>query len=142
MATMSDGSENHNQTRDLDESAAGPSSARVRRPSAAEAARERLSGEFAAQNSTLTTTSQEGMPPPPSATPIMFPANWADRGVGNGGDVSTLDVTSQQQPPPNKKRRVNAFFQRCFDATFNPNDATAAQRILAPDSDEEEDEGS
>ena len=78
------------------------------------------------------------MPPPPSATPIMFPANWADRG---GGDVSTLDVTSQQQPPPNKKRRVNAFFQRCFDATFNPNDATAAQRILAPDSDEEE-EGS
>lgn len=37
-----------------------------------------------------------------------------------------------------KKRRVNGFFQRCFDATFNPNDATAAQRFLAPDSDEGE----
>ena len=32
------------------------------------------------------------------------------------------------------KRRVNAFFQRCFYTTFNPNDATAAQRILASDS--------
>ena len=86
--------------------------------------------------STLTTSQEEMPPPPSSATPILFPA--ADR-VGNGGDVSSLDVTSQQHPPPNKKRRVNAFFQRCFDATFNPNDATAAQRILAPDSDEEED---
>ena len=94
------------------------------------------SGEFA-KNSTLS-TSQRGMPPPPpsSATPIPFPAT-ADL-AGNGGDVSSLDVTSQPpQPPPNKKRRVNAFFQRCFDATFNPNDATAAQRILAPDSDDE-----
>ena len=93
------------------------------------------SGEFA-KNSTLS-TSQRGMQPPPppsSATPIPFPAT-AD--LRNGGDVSSLDVTSQPQPPPNKKRRVNAFFQRCFDATFNPNDATAAQRILAPDSDEE-----
>ena len=42
-----------------------------------------------------------------------------------------------QQPPPNTKRRVNAFFQRCFNAAFNPNDALAAQRILALDSDEE-----
>ena len=32
---------------------------------------------------------------------------------------------------------MNAFFQRCFDATFNPNDALAAQSILASDSDEE-----
>ena len=32
---------------------------------------------------------------------------------------------------------MNAFFQRCFDATFNPNDALAAQRILASDADEE-----
>ena len=97
------------------------------------------SGEFA-KNSTLS-TSQRGMQPPPppsSATPIPFPATADLIGdVGNGGDVSSLDVTSQPQPPPNKKRRVNAFFQRCFDATFNPNDATAAQRILAPDSDEE-----
>ena len=50
MATMSDGSVNNNQTRDLDESAAGTSTSRNRRSSAADAARERLSrnsGEFA-----------------------------------------------------------------------------------------------
>ena len=129
MATMSDSSRNHNETRDLDESSCA---ARNRRPATqTEAVRERLSGSVIgepAKNSTQR-TSQEAMPAP-AASPVPFPGDLA----AANGDASTLDVTSQ---PPSKKRRLNAFFQRCFDATFNPNDATAAQRVLAPDSDED-----
>ena len=38
--------------------------------------------------------------------------------------------------PPSAKR-ARFFFQRCFDATFNPSRITGAEKILAPDSDEE-----
>ena len=128
MATMSDSSRNHNETqRDLDESACAA------RRKETEAVRERLSGSVIGEpaRSSTARTSQEAA----AATPVPFPGDLAP--PNGNGDASALDVTSQQ-PPPSKKRRTNAFFQRCFDATFNPNDATAAQRILAPDSDEDD----
>jgi hypothetical protein len=37
--------------------------------------------------------------------------------------------------PPSK--RAKFFFQRCFDATFNPNRISGAEKVLAPDSDED-----
>jgi hypothetical protein len=38
--------------------------------------------------------------------------------------------------PPSAKR-ARFFFQRCFDATFNPSKISGAEKILAPDSDED-----
>jgi hypothetical protein len=88
------------------------------------------------RNSTMARLSQSMMLPP-SATPILLP-DAADNvyNPGGGNDVRNLNST---QPPPSKKRRT--FFRRCFDSTFNPNEVTAAQRILAPDSDDEEADG-
>jgi hypothetical protein len=49
------------------------------------------------------------------------------------GDIThdAIDVT----PPP---KRSKFFFQRCFDATFNPSKVYGAQKVLAPDSDDED----
>ena len=50
---------------------------------------------------------------------------------GNGGDFR------HRLTPPSK--RAKYLFKRCFDATFNPAAVTGAQRVLAPDSDDDED---
>ena len=38
-------------------------------------------------------------------------------------------------PPAKKKKR--ALFARCYDATFLPSQVPGAEKVLAPDSDEE-----
>jgi len=43
--------------------------------------------------------------------------------------------TLQATPPPKKKR--HKLFNRCFEKTFNPNQIPGADKVLAPDSDED-----
>jgi hypothetical protein len=65
------------------------------------------------------------------------------RNVASNNDVSQAgdfnDVSTPQEmidgTPPSK--RAKFFFQRCFDATFNPNRISGAEKVLAPDSDED-----
>ena len=53
-------------------------------------------------------------------------------------DNPTHDVTQRDLvygTPPSKRAKL--YFQPCFDATFNPSRISGAERVLAPDSDEE-----
>ncbi len=60
---------------------------------------------------------------------ILYLSNPNIRVVGANGDCAST--------PPSKRARF--FFRKCFDATFNPRTGVAgANRILAPDSDEED----
>jgi cell cycle checkpoint control protein RAD9A len=53
-------------------------------------------------------------------------------------DLSTIaGPESVQGTPPPKKRR-HKLFNRCFEATFNPSQMPGAEKVLAPDSDEEQ----
>lgn len=52
---------------------------------------------------------------------------------GTSRDVTQRDVVYGS--PPSKRAKL--YFQPCFDITFNPNKISGADRILAPDSDEE-----
>ncbi len=59
-------------------------------------------------------------------------------GAGDNVVGDSSAVMDSTLPPAAKKRRLtDSLFRRCFDNTYNPNDETAAQRVLAPDSDEE-----
>ena len=51
--------------------------------------------------------------------------------VGTNGDGLLVPGT-----PPAKKPRL-MYFKRCFDTTFNPSNIPGAQKVLAPDSDED-----
>ena len=57
-------------------------------------------------------------------------------------DISrdAIDVTHDaiDATPPSK--RAKFFFHRCFDATFNPSKISGAERVLAPDSDDDVDD--
>eukprot|EP00095_Tigriopus_kingsejongensis_P001639 snap_masked-scaffold121_size336169-processed-gene-2.1 protein:Tk01639 transcript:snap_masked-scaffold121_size336169-processed-gene-2.1-mRNA-1 annotation:"cell cycle checkpoint control protein rad9a" len=70
----------------------------------------------------------------PPVTPIL-PMEAMDRDLPTpteiNGNLDDLPLT-----PPSKKARH--LFQRCFDATFYPQDMTAVTRVLAPDSDDED----
>ena len=53
-------------------------------------------------------------------------------------DEDMLEITkliNEEIPPAAKKARY--IFKRCFDSTFNPNSVPGSDKILAPDSDEE-----
>lgn len=54
-------------------------------------------------------------------------------------DEPQLEATQVTDPPPSKKARY--LFKRCFEATFNPSKIPGYDRVLAPDSDEEEEDG-
>ena len=53
----------------------------------------------------------------------------------------TCDATNDaiDSTPPSK--RAKFYFHRCFDATFNPNKISGAEKVLAPDSDDDNDAG-
>ena len=59
---------------------------------------------------------------------------------GRGGDTEEQEVdepdTVTATPPAKRKKRQ--MFQRCFEATFNPAMVQGAERVLAPDSDEDQ----
>lgn len=86
-------------------------------------------------------------PPSPSVTPFASMEVAREDDGDDGGeamdqvDCTRLDAVGAngdgENPPPSKKARY--LFSKCFDATFNPRTGVAgADRILAPDSDEEE----
>ena len=57
----------------------------------------------------------------------------------------TMDTTLDLRPPSHEDllastppaKRKNFMFRRCFDATFNPKTVPGMEKVLAPDSDEE-----
>ena len=51
-------------------------------------------------------------------------------------DEEMLDLTVASENPPSAKK-ARFIFKRCFDATFNPKSVQGSEKILAPDSDEE-----
>ena len=53
---------------------------------------------------------------------------------GDANDVTHRDMIDGT--PPSK--RAKFFFQRCFDSTFNPNRISGTEKVLAPDTDEDE----
>ena len=70
-------------------------------------------------------------------------------GVGGNGDVTS----SEQVPssPPTRQlpgidcsapsaKRAKHIFKRCFEATFDPSSIPGTEKVLAPDSDEDEGE--
>jgi len=98
-----------------------------------------------------TSTQQPGTAPRPPSTPslsnisamVSSPVLGRPHDPGSEDTVLLHQEEPQQQerdlipasPPPSKKR--NFLFRRCFDATFRPSGVPGADRILAPDSDEE-----
>jgi hypothetical protein len=54
--------------------------------------------------------------------------------VGPNGDANA----SPAKEPPSKRARL--VFKKVFETTFYPAEASCVQRVLAPDSDEEEQE--
>jgi len=57
---------------------------------------------------------------------------------------TTIDKPLNMIPPPEDfidrtppSEKKNVLFRRCFDATFNPQNIPGIERVLAPDSDEE-----
>ena len=62
---------------------------------------------------------------------------------GRGGDMEEQEVEEPGEPDtvtatPPAKRKKRQMFQRCFEATFNPAMVQGAERVLAPDSDEDQ----
>ena len=51
-------------------------------------------------------------------------------------DEAVTTSPPRETPPPSK--RAKYIFKRCFDATFNPANIPGTSKILAPDSDEED----
>ena len=63
---------------------------------------------------------------------------------GPGLLQTTVDNSLNMMPPPvdfidgsPPSKKKNFLFRRCFDATFNPQNIPGTERVLAPDSDEE-----
>ncbi|TRY70631.1 hypothetical protein TCAL_17281 [Tigriopus californicus] len=68
---------------------------------------------------------------------LLTPDVMAEMSMDQGGiwDIEGNEETVPRSPPSKKARVV---FKRCFDATFYPQNMTAATRVLAPDSDDDD----
>ena len=77
-------------------------------------------------------------------TPTLSPNVSSIPREGPGLLQTTVDNSLNMMPPPvdfidgsPPSKKKNFLFRRCFDATFNPQNIPGTERVLAPDSDEE-----
>ena len=87
---------------------------------------------FSQVSTSQMSSSSRFLPPHQSTAVIDDPPNFS----AALDDEEMLEVTKNEENPPAAKK-ARYIFKRCFDSTFNPNSVPGSDKILAPDSDEE-----
>ena len=85
---------------------------------------------------TYVSAKRKNQAPNQSQNPQTSTARVEDVPNFSMNDEEMLDQTEANENPPSAKK-ARFLFKRCFDSTFNPKSVQGSDKVLAPDSDDE-----